>query len=571
MPRPLGMTSGILKYALSVVLGFYFGVACAQVPLPNIVDRIDRRDNVRQQPSFQPPASKSPLLLPPVAPMPEESHRISPQLRVFVRAYRFAGNTVVPSEELGRLAAPYTGRTVTSEELLELRNKLTLYYVNKGYVNSGAILPDQEVKENVITFTMVEGTLNQVVVAGVQRLKIDYVRDRILLGAGPPLNVNSLQQRLLLLQQNGLIERINAELIPGIRQGESALNVVVQEARPYQAGVTVSNHSSPTVGAYRAELYAAHHNLSGWGDTIEARYGITSGINDYSLRYALPVDAHDTTIGLRYSRNDAAVVEEPFNLLNITSRSQTVGVSLDRPVIQTPGESLSLGLSLEHRSSQTYLFDQPFSFSAGIADGKSMENVLRFSQDWGKRSVDQVVTLRSIFSAGSTNALSPVNGIGPAKHFVAWLGQAQWAARLEEGRQFILLGNAQYAPQTLLPLEKLGIGGASTVRGYRETQLLRDNGFVISAEYRIPILHNQAGESRTQLAPFVDYGKGWNRDLTSDLPRDISSAGLGLLWNPDKHWQTQLYAAKAFRNFPASGKRDLQDSGIHFLVNYQFF
>ncbi|HZW26699.1 MAG TPA: ShlB/FhaC/HecB family hemolysin secretion/activation protein [Gallionella sp.] len=536
------------------------------------MERVDGRDNVRpQKPSFRPPAATSPLQLPPVVPLPEESHKISPQLRVYAGDYQFAGNTVVSSEELRQVSAPYTGRTVTSEELLELRNKLTLYYVNKGYVNSGAVLPDQEIKNNVVTFRIVEGTLNQIMVTGVQRLNVDYIRGRILLGSGPPLNVNSLQQRLLLLQQNGLIERINAELSPGTRQGESTLNVVVQEARPYQVGLTFSNHSSPSVGAYRAELNAAHRNLSGWGDTLEATYGITSGINDYSLRYALPLDVHDTTIGLRYSRNDAVVVEAPFNQLNITSRSQTIGVSLDRPLIQTLSETLSLGLSVEQRSSQTYLLDQPFSFTAGIVGGKSVENVLRFSQEWGKRSVDQVVTLRSAFSTGSTNALSTVNGGGPAKHFVAWLGQAQWAGRLERGHQFILLGNTQYAAQTLLPLEKLGIGGANTVRGYRETQLLRDNGFVISAEYRIPVFHNQAGESRTQLAPFVDYGKGWNRDLTSDIPRDISSIGLGLLWNPDKHWQAQLYAAKAFRHFPVSGKRDLQDSGIHFLLNYQLF
>lgn len=565
------MISPILKYVLSAILVLYSGLACAQTPLPGTMERLDGGGNLRQQPSFPPPSAASPLLLPPVESLPEESHKISPQLRVYVRGYQFVGNTVISSEELGQLAAPYTGRTVTSDELLELRHKLTLHYVSKGYVNSGAVLPDQEIKNNVVTFEIVEGTLNRISVGGLRGLHVEYIQGRILLGSGPPLNVNSLQQRLLLLQQNGLIERINAELSPGTRQGESALNVVVQEARPYQVGLTFSNHSSPSVGAYRAELNAAHRNLTGWGDTLEAKFGISTGINDYSLRYACPLDAQDTTVGLRYSRNDGVVVEAPFDRLNITSRSQTFGVSLDMPLIQTLSETLSIGLAVEQRSSRTYLLDQPFSFSAGIADGWSAEKVLRFSQEWGRRSTDRIVTLRSAFSAGTTNALSPVNRLGPAQRFVAWLGQAQWAGRLDEGRQYILLGSAQYAAQALLPLEKLAIGGANTVRGYRETQLLRDNGFVVSAEYRIPVFHNQAGESRTQLAPFVDYGKGWNRDSTSDVPRDIASAGLGLLWNPDKYWQTQLYAAKAFRRFPVSGKRDLQDSGIHFLVNYQFF
>lgn len=533
--------------------------------LPAAAQPADLRGNTRllPAPSFQADD------LPRIAPLPPEENKLSAQLQARIKAYRFEGNTAIPTSELEKLASPYTGRTVTSEDLDELRHRITLLYIDKGYVNSGAVLPDQEIRDQIVTFRIVEGTLNAIRVTGTSALKADYVSKRLVLA--PPLNVNILQQRLVLLQQNGLIERINAELIPGTRPGESALNVAVKEAIPYQMGLSLSNHYSPSVGPYHLELYASHKNLSGVGDSIEANYGLTRGINDYFLHYARPLDASDTTAGLRLSQNDTAVVEAPFNQLNITSRSQTVGIDLDRPILQTPSEKLSIGFALENRKSQTYLLNLPFSFSAGAVNGRSSESVFRFSQEWVKKEPYRAMTLRSTLSTGTTNALPKIGNIGPDKHFLSWLGQGQWAQRLDNGRQIILLANLQWSPQTLLTLEKFGLGGANTVRGYRETQLLRDSGFVFSAEYRIPILFDASGISRTQLAPFIDYGKGWNSDQSPDLPRDIASAGLGILWNPNSHWQAQAYAGYAFRQFRNPVSHDLQDIGIHFLLNYQLY
>ncbi len=522
-------------------------------------------------PSFLKPEG-APLALPKVEPLPFEGRKLTAGLRMFVKSYRFIGNTVISEKELKKVAAPYTGKTVNAEDIEELRHKITLLYVGKGYINSGAVLPDQEIEDQLVTFKIVEGQLNEINISGAKKLKIAYIKNRLLLGAASPLNINSLQQSLLLLQQKGLIEKINAELSPGVQPGTSQLNVLVKEAPPYQAGVTFSNHYSPSVGAQHLEFYAAHKNLSGWGDALEAKYGLTPGLHDYSLHYALPLDAKDNKIGIRISQNNSSVIEAPFNQLNITSRSQTIGLDLEHPVFESPAQSLILRLAFESRQSQTYLLNLPFSFSSGVPDGKSNESVLRFSQEWIKKEAAEALTLRSTLSMGTTNALPKTAGTGPDKSFVSWLAQGQWAKRLDEkGKQFVLLSNLQWTPHSLLTLERFGLGGANTVRGYRETQLLRDNGFVISAEYRIPVLFDKLGESRTQITPFIDYGKGWNSDRAADQPPDIASAGIGMLWNPNKHWQAQLDVAHAFRKFPNPGKRDLQDMGIHFSLNYRMY
>jgi len=77
-----------------------------------------------------------------------------------------------------------------------------------------------------------------------------------------------LQERLLLLQNDPLVKRINAQLAPGLSAGESILNLTVEEAVPTHFAVDMNNHRSPSVGAERIELEALHGNLTGRADRL---------------------------------------------------------------------------------------------------------------------------------------------------------------------------------------------------------------------------------------------------------------------------------------------------------------
>jgi hemolysin activation/secretion protein len=63
-----------------------------------------------------------------------------------VKEFRFQGNHVFSNGELAKLLEKYKGRELTAEDLEQARQDLTLLYINKGYVNSGAVLPDQDGK-----------------------------------------------------------------------------------------------------------------------------------------------------------------------------------------------------------------------------------------------------------------------------------------------------------------------------------------------------------------------------------------------------------------------------------------
>lgn len=109
-------------------------------------------------------------------------------MSVFVRDIRVTGSTVFTPEQLKTVTAPYVNHRVTSEDLEALRVALTRLYVERGYVSSGAIVPDQSFANGAITYQIIEGKLSGIDIQGSKRLRQDYYRDRLSRAAGPPLN-----------------------------------------------------------------------------------------------------------------------------------------------------------------------------------------------------------------------------------------------------------------------------------------------------------------------------------------------------------------------------------------------
>jgi len=517
------------------------------------------------------PRQASPLVLPPLEPR-QESDRLSPQLRVYVQAFRLEGNQVFSDAELGEIAAPFEGRVITAAELQQLRNAISVFYLNQGYINSGAVIPDQKIEGDIITLQIIEGELTRVEIAGNKRLRDGYIESRLLRGAGEPLNIAGLENTLKILQQNPLIERLNAELRPGDRRGESALMVQVEEGRPGHVDIALNNHRPPSVGAEQLEVDATLYSLTGNGDPFTAYLGHTEGLDDVFLSYQLPVNSRDTRLGVYFEYTESEVIEDPFDDLDIESDAKTWGFSVTHPLRKTLNGHLIGDVSLEKRSSNTTLLGVPFSFVEGADNGRTDVAPLRLSIDWLKRDMNSVFAARSIVTVGLDALGATKNSDGPDGQFIAWAGQLQWVRRLGKSYQAILRASAQRSNQALLPMEKFVVGGHDTVRGYRENQLVRDNGYIASAELRMPLFQGDATQARWQIAPFIDHGKAWEEERDTLSPRDITSAGVVLRWQPTRRLQASVTAAHAFENIDRVDQdRDLQDRGINLLLRYRLY
>jgi hemolysin activation/secretion protein len=520
-------------------------------------------------------------VLPPVEEVLPHQDTLATQVSVFVREFRFEGNSAFTDEELREVVKNYSGRKLTSEELHEVRRVLTLHYVENGYINSGAILPDQKVKDGVITLLIVEGELSRIKISGNKQTRTEYIKQRVTLGVDKPLDLARLKTNLDILRQNLLFKRVQAQLQPGEEPGRSRLELIVEEKEPFHAAFAFDNFQNPSSGAERFSLLVGHQNLTGRGDSLSLDYDLTTnGLEDIEFacfdkinaRYTLPIAASDTMLTLGYYRSDILLIEEPFVDLDITSESETYSLGVRHPFYRTPSTEFSLSLTAERRSSQSELLGRSFSFSPGDENGKSDVTVLRFGQEWTTRTREKVIAARSLFTFGlPILGATDHDGDLPDSEFLAWLGQIQYVQRLgSTPNRIIMRLNTQLANDNLLPLEQLGMGGIYTVRGYREHQIIRDNATIGNLELRIPLLRDAATDSDVlQLAPFFDIGYGWDAHHPKQ-DEMICSSGLGLLFNIHDKVDARLYWGVPFRNFD-SAEYNLQDSGIHFSLICRLF
>jgi len=524
-------------------------------------------------------AEESPL--PPIEDVLGDRDTLATEMIVFVQTFRFEGNSAFSDEELLEVVKDYVGREVTSEELHEARQVLTVHYVESGYINSGAVLPDQKVEDGVIRFQIVEGELSRIEVSGNKQTRTAYIKQRVRLGIDSPLDIWRLKNNLDIIRQNAIFARLEAKLQPGAKPGESWLDLTVEEKQPFHAALEFGNPRNPSVGAERFSLLVGHRNVMGMGDSLNSRYGLINnglkdakwaGVDDASVSYALPITAHDTTLALGYIRSDVLLVEEPFEDLEIASESETFSLGLRHPFYRTPNSELALSLTGERRSSQSTLSGRPFSFSPGEEDGETDVTALRVGMAWTERTQQRVIAAQSTFTFGlGTLGATDHGGDLPDGKFLAWLGQIQYVQRLwKTNNRMMLRLNTQLASDNLLPLEQFGIGGMHTVRGYRENEIVRDNGAVASLEIRIPLLRDTATDSDIlQLAPFLDIGYAWD---THNPKREelMCSAGPGLLLALDEQVDARLYWGVPFRQFD-HGEYNVQDSGIHFSLIVRLF
>jgi len=109
----------------------------------------------------------------------------------------------------------------------------------------------------------------------------------------------------------------------------------------------------------------------------------------------------------------------------------------------------------------------------------------------------------------------------------------------------------------------------ASVRGYRQDLLLTDNGAIAIAEVRIPVWRVPKVKGLLQVAPFIDFGVGWNHSGEKANPDSdkLLGAGVGLLWQMGDQFNLRLDYGIPLINAQSSD-RTFQEKGIYFRINY---
>ena len=120
--------------------------------------------------------------------------------------------------------------------------------------------------------------------------------------------------------------------------------------------------------------------------------------------------------------------------------------------------------------------------------------------------------------------------------------------------------NAQWASKNLDPSEKFVLGGMDGVRAYPQGEGFGDEGYILNLEARYLLTNlSERVAGQVQLLGFVDGGsitvnkKPW---FAGDNRRNLSSAGVGALWDDPGNFSLRMYYAVKLGNEDAISAPD---------------
>ena len=132
----------------------------------------------------------------------------------------------------------------------------------------------------------------------------------------------------------------------------------------------------------------------------------------------------------------------------------------------------------------------------------------------------------------------------------------------------------QYAHDLLPYSERMGLTGATGVRGYHEETLYADSGVVLNLELQAPVINFKLASQETQLQVFAfkDWGKGYSKsvDVNNDLKTNskenvVSSIGLGARFTLSQYVQFNSAIAWADRE---NGRDDNYMAHLALVIGY---
>jgi len=468
-------------------------------------------------------------------------------VQVVVKSLHVVNAHAFPEADLIAATGFTAGKTVTLEDLRGFAAAIANYYREQGYFLAQAVLPPQDIVNGVVTISVVEGQYGKIVVRNDSALKDGVAKDLLRgLGTGDTVTIGPLESRLLQLSDLPGVA-VKSTLVPGASAGASDLIVDIHSAERITGSVDVDDAGNRYTGENRTGATLNVNDPLGYGDVISLR-GLSSwdGMNYGRVAYQLQV--HRADVGVAYTALNYRLGEE-FEPLDAHGTAQIASVYGRYPLLRSRAGNLYLQLDIDSKSfhdkidSAGVLSDKKvnvgmLSLVGDYHDGFAGGGLGTYSFTWtsGKLEFESAQAL----TADSTTARTE----GHYDKFGLTFMRLQ---RLTQTVSLYAAFQGQLALQNLDISEKLGLGGAQSVRAYPEGESYADEGYILNVEGRVQLPKLAAAiPGLVQAVGFLDTGTGklnkapWT---PAENTRTLSGGGFGLNWLGDNSFSIKAYYA----------------------------
>ncbi len=527
-------SSSLIRAALgvSVAVGISFAANAQVITGPSDEGRVKPLEKM----TMPDRGTTAPHMVAPEEPLATPAPKEAKSIHFTLNAVEIKGMTAFAPEQMAEAYAEYLHQPVTLDVAWVIADRITAQYRNAGYFLSRAYVPEQHIKEGVITIGVVEGYIGKVELPDGAEVK-DYrvVRayiNRVL--AQKPITMDALES--MLLRVNDLPGyHFQAVLSPLREKGgdEAAVKLSLTPSKKDGKGsVTFDNLSSRFLGPNEVSATYATSLLPLQQTTVS---GLSSVMED-KLRYGIIAHtmtvAPDLTLELNggVTKANPGYTLEPFE---IDSLSTSLGASLNYQWVRQRRENLALKLALDGRDVRTNILHTPLT--------RDHIRALRLSA-----TADRQDSWRG-YNTASVTLSQGIDGLGASKKGELNLSRGDAVPDFRKAEMSLsrlqgitddwsLLASAsgQTASGTLYSSEQFGYGGQAFGRAYDASEITGDKGVGAALELRYGGLN--VGEFiRPQPYAFYDIGRVWNSSAGQPKEASGSSAGAGVRFTTPWH------------------------------------
>lgn len=482
--------------------------------------------------------------LPARAQAPQPATSSAAPVRLNIQEFHVTGNTLLPEAALQQALAPFKGEHSLAE-LQQAAAAVQTLYRQAGYGAVVAYLPAQSSAPGTLTIAVLEGHFGRIRFSGNARTDEATLRRSLpLLREGQTPQPQRLDAQIQLANENPA-RQVAVSLEPGARQGDVDAQVLVKEQPPARWTLGLDNTGNASTGRLRtsvgyqsAELWGLDHVLSLQYQTAPEKLDRVSVL---SAGYRVPLYGPGLMLDVFAAHSDVdggrtATVAGP---LQFDGKGDVLGLRLGGRFARQGELQQRLSWGIDRRAYRNNCSIEGLPAGACGSAGESV-TVHPLSVDYalqwtGGEPASLELTLSQNLEGGRHGGAADFAAVRPGANpsFLSLKLQAAAARALPGGWQLQARLQGQASPDSLVPGEQLGLGGATAVRGYDEREVIGDQGLLGSLELVSPDGAQLVGGAPNQLRGlfFVDAGKVWNhggsfcRDgLTSC---ELASVGLG--------------------------------------------
>lgn len=522
-----------LRLAVLILFTMYGAAFAQNVPPgsePGALDKRYEKDVERQRKTF----TTKPLKAPEID-IEKGKETPSQETASFIlKDVKVEGSTIFNPQDFRAAYDKYLFKEVVFGDIEVIINGIKAKYKEKGYLTTSAYLPEQEIRDGVVTIKIVEGKAGELKTEGTKWFPSGLIKKYIHLKKNELLNILSLERDIIRLNKNADVE-VKTVISAGAKSETSDVTLKVKDYFPYHFGASADNQGTRLVGQARAMLSFRSSDLTGNNDSLYTSYLFSKWSNAQSVSYVFPLDTYGTKMGFSYSHFHMRLGKE-FKDARITGDTQTLGGYITKELYLSSEAEAYLTAGLDVKSTKKHL--------NGVTSSDDQMRIPYFGVDVTKNDSFGSTTISPRFDFGTGHFLgassynySAASRPDTGGFFFKYEQGVTRVQRMFLESYSIIKFQAQAATETLAPSEQMQIGGAGTVRGYPEGDFLCDTGAILNFDWLFPLypmpesikLPYSDVPLRRQFEPllFVDLGGGRLNKAQPTEMRDKFLAGFG--------------------------------------------